>query len=111
MKLTPLTKLCLCLVLLLAASTLHPRPAFATCSACLGSHNVICWSWGATCADAQASLAANCESQATEAGVCGTLAGHGACNFAASPPPSCYWNGSQYQIDATGTVGCRFCGQ
>jgi hypothetical protein len=109
MKLTPFTKLCLCLVLLLAAFTLHPRPAFATCSACMGSHNITCSSWGATCADAQASLAANCQSQATDAGVCGTLAGHGACNFMGSG--SCFWNGTQYQVDASGTVGCQFCGQ
>jgi len=113
MKLTPLTKLGLCLVLLLAAFTLRPLPAFATCSACLNqTHNISCWSMGATCADAQASLAASCEQQATDdQGVCGPLAGHHACGFSVSTQSSCYQVGSSWKIDATGTVGCQFCGQ
>ncbi len=109
MKLTPLMKLCLCLVLLLAAFTLRPLPAFATCSACLGSHSITCSSFGSTCALAQDHMLGYCQDGATNAGVCGIF-GY-ACNFSATSQSSCYWNGSQYEIDASGTVGCQYCGQ
>jgi hypothetical protein len=112
MKSTTLRKLCLSLLLLVCVSTIHPRTASANCTGCLGStsHTVTCWSYGSTCAAALASLAANCEATATEEGNCG-LPGAYACNFAATSQSACYWNGSQYQIDATGTHGCQRCGQ
>jgi hypothetical protein len=108
---TRLGKLLLSLVLLIGALSIHPRIASANCSACLHGtpHTVNCWSKAASCAAALSNLTSVCLAQATSDGNCGSLGN--ACEFSATWQSACYWNGSEYQIDATGTHGCVYCGQ
>ncbi len=113
MNVKQLVKLTFSLLLLTGIFLFHPRTASANCSVCLNptGHTVHCWSKAATCSDAQTNLVPVCAQQAVDDGNCGILGNGYACQTTITSQSACYWNGSQYQIDAYATHGCVYCGQ
>jgi ribosomal protein L31 len=104
-----IAKLCFSLALLATTFLYHPRIASANCSACLNqTHTVSCWSKASSCAAAQSNLVSVCAIQAGEDGNCGLRGG--VCNTTITSQNACFWNGTQWQIDATAVHGCMICG-
>lgn len=103
--------LALAAVLVTSVLVLQPPQAHANCSACLTGtpHSVTCWSKASSCAAAQSNLVLVCAQTANEEQNCGEFGG--ACNVTITSQSACFWNGMQYQIDATASHGCVYCGQ